>query len=112
MTIRLLALSIVLCLPAACATRTDYVDLFGEPAAPGAAQRTIVIQPDTRYVNVEGGQVVRFIAGDKEFAWNFFVARTVNSFDLNEVAPPGILAHTVRAYVSQDPRYIGGDESQ
>lgn len=94
---------------AACATRTSYVDLYGGPAPVSEAQRTIVIRPDTKHVNIEGGEVVRFVAGDKEFAWNFFVASSVRSFDLNEVAPPGVLDHRVRAYVSPDPRYIGGD---
>jgi hypothetical protein len=93
----------------ACATRTSYVDLYGDPAPVSAAQRTIVIGPDTKYVNVEGGQIVKFVAGDKEFAWNFFVARTVSMFRLNEVAPAGVLDHEVRAYVSPDPRYIGAD---
>jgi hypothetical protein len=96
----------------ACATRTSYVDLYGDPAAPSAAQRTIVIGPDTRSVNVEGGEVIRFVAGDKEFGWNFLVAGNVGTFRLNEVAPPGVLDHEVRAYVAPDPRYIGGDGSQ
>jgi hypothetical protein len=60
-------------------------------------------------VNVEGGQIVRFIVGDKAFNWNFYTARSVSSFDLNDVAPAGMLDHPVRAYVSPDPRYIGGD---
>jgi hypothetical protein len=114
MKIKLLSpaiISIVLTAAAvgACATRTSYVDLYGDPAPTSAAQRTIVIGPDTKHVNVEGGEIVRFIAGDKEFAWNFFVARGINMFKLNEVAPPGVLDHEVRAYVSPDPRYIGGD---
>jgi hypothetical protein len=94
----------------ACATRTSYADLYGDPAAPSAAQRTIVIYPNTRYVNVEGGEVIRFVVGDKEFGWNFLVARGISMFRLNEVAPPGLLDHEVRAYVSPDPRYIGGDD--
>jgi hypothetical protein len=86
-----------------------YVDLLGQPAPVTAAQRTIVINPDTKYVNVEGGQIVKFVVGDKAFAWDFFVARTIGAFDLNAVAPPGMLDHPVRAYVSPDPRYIGDD---
>ena len=90
-----------------CVTRTSYVDLYGMAAPPQAAVRTIPIAPNTNYVNVEGGEIIRFVSGDREFAWHFLVARTVRAFDLNEVAPPGILDHTVRAYVSPDPRYIG-----
>lgn len=106
---RIILPAIVTLLVAACATRTSYVALYGDPAPPSAAQRTIVIGPNTKHVNVEGGEVIRFVANGKEFGWNFFVARTVNSFLLNEVAPPGVLDHEVRAYVSPDPRYIGGD---
>lgn len=90
----------------ACTPRTSYVDLYGQPAPSTGANRTIVITPATKYVNVEGGETVNFIAGDRQFAWSFNVARTVHSFDLNEVAPSGILSRTVRAYVSPDPKYI------
>ncbi|WP_245549294.1 CzcE family metal-binding protein [Noviherbaspirillum massiliense] len=90
---------------AACATK--YTDLLGQPAPLDAAQRTIVITPETKYVNIEGGQIVRFNVGDQSFAWNFFVARTIHAFDLNEVAPPGMLNHRVRVYLTPDPRYIG-----
>jgi hypothetical protein len=90
----------------ACTQRTSYIDLYGQSAPPAAAERTIVITPATRYVNVEGGQTVNFVVGDRQFAWSFNVARTVHSFDLNEVAPPGMLNHAVRAYVTPDPKYI------
>lgn len=90
----------------ACVSRTSYVDLYGDPASPAGAERTIVITPATRYVNVEGGETINFAVGGNQFAWTFNVARTVHSFDLNEVAPPGVLNHVVRAYVSPDPKYI------
>jgi len=90
-----------------CAARTSFVDLYGQSAPALAAQRTIVITPATKYVNVEGGQIVRFVAGDKEFAWNFNTAGSISSFALNDVAPPGVLDHPVRAYVSPDPKYMG-----
>lgn len=92
-----------------CATRTP-VELYGEPAPVSAAQRTIVISPDTRHVNVEGGEIIRFVAGGKEFGWSFNNALSVNSFSLNAVAPPGLLNQPVHAYVSRDPRYIGGGD--
>ena len=100
----LLVLSLAL---SACTTRTSYVDLYGQAAPPAAADYTIVVTPATKYVNVEGGQTVNFVVGDKQFAWTFNVARTVHSFDLNEVAPPGLLMRVVRAYVSPDPKYLG-----
>ncbi|MDB5764996.1 MAG: hypothetical protein JWQ21_3991 [Herminiimonas sp.] len=90
-----------------CATRASYGDLYGLPALVSGADSRIVITPGTKYVNVEGGRTVAFIVGDRQFAWNFFVGRTVTNFALNDVAPRGILNHPVQAYVSPDPRYVG-----
>ena len=87
------------------------VDLLGEIAQAAAANRTITITPDTRYVNVEGGQIVRFDIGGQTFTWNFDGADTVGSFDLNRVTPPGLLDHPVTAYVSYNPLYAGGQQS-
>jgi hypothetical protein len=83
----------------------EYVHLYGDPATESSAVRTIVITPETRYVNVECGEIIRFVVGPRTFAWSFNVARTVQAFDLNEVAPAGLLQRTVRAYVSADPKY-------
>ena len=82
------------------------MDLYGQPAPTSAFERIIVITPATGYINVQGGQTIKFIVGSNEFAWTFNVARTVHSFDLNDVAPSGMLDHIVRAYVSPDPKYI------
>ncbi|WP_353156934.1 CzcE family metal-binding protein [Herminiimonas fonticola] len=85
------------------------LDLLGNPAPSVAATRTIVITPETKWVNVEGGEVINFIVGDKSFGWDFYVGSTVTSFDLSRVAPPGVLNRPVIAYVSPDPRYRGWD---
>ena len=77
--------------------------LVGDPAPTASATRTIAIQPDTRYVNVTGGEVVRFTAGDRSFAWNF--NGRLSSFDLATVAPQGMLDHKVTAYVAPNPLY-------
>lgn len=73
-----------------------------------AADRAIVIMAGTRHVNAEGEKIVRFIVDDGEFAWNVNTAGTVGSFDLNDVVPPMSLHQHVRAYVSSDPKYMGG----
>lgn len=85
------------------------IAFLGDPAPLTAAAKTMVITPDTKWVNVTGGDIVRFDVGDKSFAWTFNVASGVRSFDLSRVAPPGILNRRVEAYVAPDPRYIGGD---
>ena len=102
-----MAISILL---VACSAPGSRPDLYGSSAVPSSALRTIVINPDTKYVNVEGGEIVRFVADGKEFAWDFTVAMTVSSFALDRVAPAGMLDHEVRAYVSADPRYAGGGD--
>ena len=103
-----LATALAMLLSAACVSpMTTPIDFLGEPATPSAAMRTIVIKPDTRWVNVTGGDIVKFMVGEKTFAWNFDVAEGVSSFDLNRVAPPGTLDHTVVAYVAPNPLYFG-----
>jgi hypothetical protein len=79
---------------------------LGEPGSPSAATRTIVVEPGTRWVNVTGGDIVKFKAGGKTFVWNFDVADGVASFELNRIAPPGALNHPVVAYVAPNPLYF------
>ena len=111
MLTRLLTLAFTGCmmLSAPAFSETTRVDLLGYPSTAAAATRTIVITPDTKWVNVEGGEFINFIVGDKSFAWHFYVGFTVTSFDLQLVAPPGLLQRRIMAYVSPDPMYIGRD---
>lgn len=100
----LFALALTACAP------MDYsrrVDLLGEPAPVSAATRVIAITPGTKYVNVTGGEIVRFVVGDKSYAWNFDGGDYADAFALNLTAPPGVLDHTVIAYVEPNPLYSG-----
>jgi uncharacterized ParB-like nuclease family protein len=81
---------------------------LGETAPPSAAAHTITIDSDTRYVNVQDGEVVNFDVSGKTFTWDFDGSQRVESFDLNQVAPPGLLDHPVTAYVAPNPLYTGG----
>lgn len=81
-------------------------DLIGEPAPPtAAATRTIEIQPGTRWVNVTGGEVVKFVVGDKSFVWSFDGTPTSAGFNLNQIAPEGVLDHPVQGYLAPNPLY-------
>jgi hypothetical protein len=80
---------------------------WGDPGSTTGATRTITISPNTQYVNVTGGQIVKFVDGDKSFAWNFDGPGGY-TFDLAQVAPRGTLDHSVQAYVDPDPFYSGG----
>lgn len=78
------------------------IDLLGERAAPEQAQRTIVITPTTRYVNVTEFDVVKLVVNGTTFAWNFDSSPGVTSFELNRVAPAGALDHPVTVYVARN----------
>ncbi len=102
--------SVMFCLAlSACATpnMATRLDLLGDPASASAATRTIAIGPDTKYVNVIGGDIVQFVVGDKSFTWNFDGNAHTAAFDLNLVAPPGVLSGKVTAYVAPNPLYLG-----
>ncbi len=107
--IRMLAIVTSTLLCAACASPQGgmtWAQRWGDPAADAAATKTVLIEPGTQYVNVTGGEVVKFVDGDKSFAWNFD-GPYAYTFDLSRVAPPGVLDHRVTAYVDADP-YMNG----
>lgn len=101
-------LAVALSLPALPSLAAIPLHLLGDLAPPEAAARTITITPGTRYVNVEGGEIVRFEANGTSFAWNFDAGENVMSFDLSRVAPPGMLGGPVIVYISPNPLYTGG----
>jgi heavy-metal resistance protein CzcE len=73
-------------------------DVYGEPAASGyAPDRTIVVTPQTKFINVTRGEVVNIKVGSKEFAWEF--DGLARPFELSKIAPEGSLDHTVRVFV-------------
>jgi len=80
--------------------------LLGDSAPPEVPARSIVIKPDTRYVHVEGGEIIRFVVDDKTFSWDFNGPLFVSSFDLRRVAPTGVLDHEVRVIIAPNPRYM------
>lgn len=83
--------------------------LLGDAASDTAAERTIVIDSQTRYVNVIGGEIIRFNVGTKSFTWHFDGAVNVTRFPLQQIAPAGLLDHTVTAYIKPNPFFIGTD---
>jgi len=92
----------------ACETPTSAISMLGDPVPSIAASKTIVISPDTQYVNVASGDTVKFVINDKEFAWDFNGRPAGYAFNLEQVAPAGFLDHRVDAYVSPNPDYLGG----
>ena len=82
------------------------VSLLGQQADDTAATQIVIIHPDTKWANIESGQIVRFVIGNKTFTWALNNSQEVASFDLNRVTPPGLLDHRVTIYLTPDPKYI------
>ena len=102
------ALAVALSLPALSSMAKTNSDLLGQAVPASRGGRTIEVTPDTRYVNVQGGEIVTFTSGGKAFTWDFDGPTSLTSFDLNQVAPQGLLAHPVKVYVSPNPLYTRG----
>jgi Heavy-metal resistance protein CzcE len=100
------ALSLSAC--ASADTSNAQAGFYGSAAQPASASRTIVVGPQTDHVNVVQGDVVKFVVGDKAFAWNFDVSDKMWEMDLNRLAPPGTLDHTVKVYIEQNHIYTSG----
>ncbi|HEY8099494.1 MAG TPA: CzcE family metal-binding protein [Burkholderiaceae bacterium] len=104
------AIIFITLLPAACVSPTGVkprVDLLGDPSTPSAATRTIVIHDNTRYVNVTGGEIIKFVVGDRAFAWNFDNTQELAPFSLTLIAPPDVtFARDVTVYVAPNPLYV------
>lgn len=81
-------------------------DMYGEPAAADAAyDRTIVVTPQTKYINVTRGEIVNLKVGDKDVAWNFDGV-VGQPFDLAKIAPEA--DHKVLVYVETNQPRDGG----
>lgn len=91
----------------ACAMQQSLppVSLLGQQVDDTAATQSVRIGPDTRWANIESGQIVRFIIGSRTFTWAFNNSQEITSFDLNRVTPPGLLDHRVTIYLTPDPKY-------
>ncbi len=72
--------------------------LLGSSVPVAQAERSIVVGPDSPWVNVTQGETIKFTAGGTEFAWRFD-GRSTRSFDLREIAPAGALSKPVTVYI-------------
>ncbi|MGZ5198179.1 MAG: CzcE family metal-binding protein [Telluria sp.] len=86
----------------------QQVSLAGSAAPANASvDQVIVITAATRHVNVTAGSTVRFVVGDQSFTWNFQTGTAhVVPFDLQVIAPQGLLNHPVKAYVADGAPYV------
>ena len=83
--------------------------IYGAPATDRKPDETIHLGPDSRWVNVEFRETVRFVAVDSDgreqsFTWWFYVSTyVVACFELSEVAPATFPYRKVRVYVELEP---------
>jgi hypothetical protein len=81
--------------------------LFGSLANDSEATRTMAIGPGTKHVNVTQGDVVKFVVDGRQFTFRFANTST-RTFDLQRVAPEGMLNHSVTAFVAISADLKGG----
>jgi hypothetical protein len=88
----------------AMASTGAHTFLAGDRQPDVAAERTVTITPDTKYVNVKAGEIVKFVANGQSTTWSF---DNPNIFEvkLRKIMPAGALDHKVMVYVARNPDY-------
>ena len=86
------------------ANAATFPSYIGQLATAESPDRTIVINPGTRYVNVTQGERVKFVANGREFTVDFDGAS--HNFDLGQLAPERTIDHEVTAYVDRNPIWL------
>jgi hypothetical protein len=71
-------------------------------STPEAADKMVVIKDTTKSVNVFENDTVLFKVGDKQFAIKFDGNNVY--YDLQTLAPPGVLNRKVKVYVAPNPK--------
>jgi hypothetical protein len=84
--------------------RAVRTDLWGSPAPAVAATKTIIVTPELKFVNLIGGDVVRFVVGDQSFTWSFDGVYFPAAVDMAKVSN-GLLQRPLIAYVEANPMY-------
>ncbi|WP_284079331.1 CzcE family metal-binding protein [Herbaspirillum aquaticum] len=82
----------------------QVADPYGMTASNTLVDREIQIAPSTKYVNVNQGETVRFVAQGKSFVWKFdtFGQRP---FELAKIAPADFAAPKAVVYLGSNPLY-------
>ena len=89
------------------AASTLKAELLGQTVSDNEAGRLVHILPTTRYVNVTGGEIIRFEINGKYFSWSFDGPLDVNSFPLSLIMPAGMIDHEIKIYIAPNPDYSG-----
>lgn len=68
-----------------------------------AADRSIEIGADTRYVNVTNGETVSFLVDGRRFSYTFDAWNSIAAIDLAKIAPSDVKVPPVRVYIAPNP---------
>lgn len=104
------AVQVAFSLLAGCASTGPSNPDLGTPAEGRSYDRKVVIGLNRKWVNVIGGEVVKFVVQepdgtDKFFTWRFDTSlETVG--DLSKLAPSGVLGRPVKVFVGRNPLYF------
>ena len=64
---------------------------IGSPGSANSVNRTITVTPETKWVNVDDRETVRFVnaKNGQSFVWNFDIGGA-KIFELSKIAPPAM----------------------
>ena len=75
-----------------------HEDLVAPAHRSGPVDRTVVIDDKMQSINVKEGETIRFVVGEKSFAWLF--DRNDQGSDLKQMAPKGMLGNrSIKVYL-------------
>jgi hypothetical protein len=83
---------------------TISTKLLGEPVQ-AAADRTIAVNDNTKWVNVTQGETIKFVINGREYTWAF--DGIAASFDLSQIIPDSNLPKKVAVYVAPSLDRLG-----
>jgi hypothetical protein len=89
----------------AMASTGAHTFLAGDREPDVAAQRTVTIAPDTKYVNVKAGETVKFVAANGQSTTWSFDNPNIFEVKLRKIMPAGSLDHKVMVYVARNPDF-------
>jgi len=78
-------------------------------------KRTVVVEPDTKWIHVTGGETIRFVLRQQDqeqsFVWRFTTYGGSPTIDLGAMAPlEGIATEQTYVIVKTDPKYRRGGQ--
>ena len=103
------AISAAFSLLAGCASTNSASLPLGTLDEGHSYDRKVLIRVNTKAVNVDAGEVIRFVVqepdgAERSFTWHFNIFRETVE-DLSAIAPTGFLDRPVRVVVGRNPLY-------